>query len=259
MPSAGQKQPTGTECAPILSHWLMTNLRNPKTILITGALGGVALWAYWPTLVEIAERWSSNPLYSHGYLVPLFAAYLLWRRSPMIRGQAIAASWWGLPWIVLGVVLHLASAYFYFDWFGAVSILFVLTGFSIALGGMKVLRWTWPAIGFLIFMLPLPYQIEVGLAYPLQRLATLSSTYVLQTIGFGAIAEGNVIIMEDAKIGVVEACNGLGMLVTFFALTTAVAILRKRSLLATTFLVASAIPIALTANILRITITGTLA
>ena len=235
----------------------MKQIRTASFGLI--ALGGIWLWAYWPTLAEIAERWATNPMYSHGYLVPVFAAYMLWHRRGMIRGEIVRPSWWGVPWLVVGIVLHLASARFYFDWIGAVSILFVLTGLGIAWGGTKVWRWAWPAIGFLIFMLPLPFQIEVALAYPLQRLVTLASTYVLQTIGFAAIAEGNIIIMGDTRIGVVEACNGLGMLVTFFAMTTAIALLLHRSFLTKAFIVVSAVPIALLANIVRITITGTLA
>ena len=34
-------------------------------------------------------------------------------------------------------------------------------------------------------------------------------TYALQTAGFAAVAEGNVIIVGDLHIGVLEACSGL--------------------------------------------------
>lgn len=122
-----------------------------------------------------------------------------------------------------------------------------------------MLAWSWPAIAFLVFMLPLPYRLEVSLAYPLQRLATIASTYLLQTVGFPAVAEGNIIIMEEARIGVVEACAGLGMLVTFTALTTAVAMLLRRSLFDKIIIVLSALPIAIAANVVRIVVTGILA
>jgi exosortase len=108
-------------------------------------------------------------------------------------------------------------------------------------------------------MLPLPYFLEVSLAHRLQRLATLASTYGLQTLGLAAIAEGNVIIMSEARIGVVEACSGLGMLVTFFAEATAVAMLIRRSILEKLLIVASAVPIALTVNVIRIMVTGIVA
>ena len=40
-------------------------------------------------------------------------------------------------------------------------------------------------------MMPAPYQLEVALAYPLQRVATDASTYLLQTFGLPAVAQGN--------------------------------------------------------------------
>lgn len=249
-----------TECAPILVSSLQSRPRSSSACLAVCALGGIWFWAYWPTLAQIAERWATNPMYSHGYLVPLFSGYLLWRRRELICGEVCEPGWWGMPCVGVGIALHLASAYFYFEWFGAVSILVVLAGMSIAWGGFKAWRWAWPAIGFLVFMLPLPYRVEVSLAYPLQRLATLASTYALQTLGFPAIAEGNVIIMESARpLGIVEGCNGLGMLVTFFAMTTAVAFILPRSFVAKAVIVASAIPIALFSNVFRITVTGILA
>jgi exosortase len=121
------------------------------------------------------------------------------------------------------------------------------------------LRWCWPSVAFLVFMLPLPYRFETALSYPLRRLATVASTYVLQTLGFPAIAEGNIILVDDVALGVVEACNGLGMLVTFFALSTAVTLVFPHSLPVKLLILASALPIAVISNILRITATAILA
>ena len=73
-----------------------------------------------------------------------------------------------------------------------------------------------------------------------------------------AFAEGNVIQLNEAQIGVVEACSGLSMLITFIALSTAAALVVKRPLLDRIVLVASSIPVALLANIARITLTGIL-
>src|SRR5438874_1287783 len=103
----------------------------------------------------------------------------------------------------------------------------LLLGSSAAfLGALSILLWAyWPTIAFLFFMLPLPFRVEVALSHPLQKLASQSSTYVLQTIGLPAFAEGNVISLGKAKINIVEACNGLSMLIIFFALSTGMALL----------------------------------
>jgi len=228
--------------------------------MIAGScLGAILVWAYWPTLGEIWERWVSDPRYSHGYLVPVFSAYLLWMRRGQLAGKGITPNMWGMGFLVAGLGLHLTGARYYLDWISAASLLPTLAGLCLSLGGWKALRWAWPSIAFLGFMLPLPHRLEVALALPLQRVATQASTYVMQTIGLPAVAEGNIIIMEEARIGVAEACNGLGMLVTFFALATGVAIVLRRPWVDKLIVVLSAVPIALLANIARIIVTGLLA
>jgi exosortase len=107
-------------------------------------------------------------------------------------------------------------------------------------------------------MVPLPGRLDKALASPLQRIATLASTDALQTFGFFAQAEGNVILLEDYELGIVEACSGLRMLMVFLATSTAVAMMIQRSLLQRILVVLSAIPIALFCNIVRITVTGIL-
>jgi exosortase/archaeosortase family protein len=64
--------------------------------------------------------------------------------------------------------------------------------------------------------------------------------------------------LNEARIGVVEACSGLSMLITFIALSTASALVVKRPLLDRIVLVVSSVPVALLANIIRITVTGIL-
>jgi exosortase len=105
-------------------------------------------------------------------------------------------------------------------------------------------------------MVPLPFQLDMALAQPLRRIATLASTYLLQTLGFPAISEGNIILIDELRLGVIDACSGLGMLMTFFALATAMALVVQAPLLDRLIIVASAVPIAILANIVRITLTA---
>src|SRR5262245_35287666 len=97
-------------------------------VVLACAVAVVLGWAYWPTLGEIANLWATHSIYSHGYLVPVFAGFLLYRRRDLIRGQAPKASWWGVPLVFVGVVMHVVGAYYYVDWFSAASILPLLAG-----------------------------------------------------------------------------------------------------------------------------------
>jgi exosortase len=217
-------------------------------------------WAYWPTLVGMAERWLNDPQYTHGWLVPAFAGYLLWSRregtapAPAPARQRV----WGLALLLVGIALRLAGAVLFLPWLDAISLLPSLAGLAVLLGGWAALRWAWPAVAFLAFMPPLPYRLQLALGGPLQQIATRASTYLLQTVGVPATAEGNVIILSTTRLGVVEACSGLSMLVTFFALAAAVALLVRRPWPDKLLIVASAVPIAVASNVARITVTAVL-
>ena len=50
----------------------------------------------------------------------------------------------------------------------------------------------------------------------------------MQTMGLPAVAENNIILVDEVTLGVVEACSGLGMIITLFALTTTAVLTRRR-------------------------------
>ncbi|MBY0459599.1 MAG: exosortase/archaeosortase family protein [Gemmataceae bacterium] len=230
-----------------------------KPVLIGLALVSAVLgWSYWTTFLEVGERWITDPQYQHGFLVPLFSAYLLWRNRDRVSAADFAPRWWGVGIVAAGLVLRLAGAVFYQPWLDTGSLLVVLAGMAAAVGGRRVLVWAAPGIVFLAFMMPLPYRFQTMLGGTLQAVATKASTYALQTIGVSAVPEGNVILLTETRLGVVEACNGLSMLVTFFAIAAGFAILVRRSVVERVAIVASAVPIAVAANVVRIVLTGVL-
>jgi exosortase len=163
-----------------------------------------------------------------------------------------------VPVLVAGILLRLVGGFYYFAYVDEIALLPCVAGLLLLLGGRTAWRWSWPAIAFLLFMLPLPHRIAVAMAEPLQNFATVTSTFALQTLGLPALAEGNVILLNDVEIGIVEACSGLRMLVIFFALATGVVLVVRRPLWEKLLVIASAVPIALVVNVLRITATGVL-
>ncbi|WP_169979041.1 exosortase/archaeosortase family protein [Tautonia rosea] len=235
-------------------------IRSSTVVPLLTVLGisAALVWAYLPILTIMVDRWTYDPRYAHGYLVPAFAAVLLWLRRDRIKEGELRMSWLGVPLIGLGAGLKIAAGYAYNDWLDAVSLIVTIAGGFALVGGLKALRWSWPAVAFLLFMVPLPFRLEMALGWPLQRLATIASTFVLQTVGFPAVGEGNIIRMTQSTLGVAEACSGLSMMLLFFALSTGVAILIDRPWLDKLVIIASAVPIALIVNVARITVTGIL-
>lgn len=230
----------------------------PARAATVGLTCAVLAWVYWPALEDMIRRWGLDPQYSHGFLIPVFAAVVLWMRRESFACDPTVTRWWGVAAVAVAVLLRLGGAYFYFPWLDAWSLLPCLLGLSLILGGWKLLAWSWAGVALFVFMMPVPYQVELALTHPLQRLSTHASVYALQMLGHPAIAEGNVIVLGELRIGVLEACSGLGMLFTFFALSTAVALVIDRPLGDRLFIFASAVPVAILMNVARCVVTAIL-
>ncbi|HEY2839328.1 MAG TPA: exosortase/archaeosortase family protein [Pirellulales bacterium] len=210
---------------------------------------------YWGTLLVTSTTWNS-PEYSHGWLVPLFAGVLLWLRREPIEDPSASARWAGLGILVAGLTLRMAGAFIGYQYFDMLSFLPCLFGIFLIVGGWQMLRWAGPALGFLIFMYPLPSAVSRAVLNPLQRVATVCSTYALQTLGIAAFRSGNVIQLGEAKLNVVEACSGLRMSTIFLAMAVAVTLVTVRPTWERIVIILSSVPIALLVNVIRITMTG---
>ncbi len=228
---------------------------QPKWLWLLGGAG--LLWAFWPTLDFMFEKWVSDPQYSHGFLVPLFAGYLIYRH------RAPGTVWLSKPWPILaGVILTLMLALrtlaggLLFHQLDAFALLGSLAALTLAFGGARLWKRAGPAILFLIFMVPLPYELEKNVGGPLKVVATWASTFLLQTLGYPALAEGNIILIDEVRLGVVDACSGLKMLMTFSAFAFGAVMLLDRTWFEKFLIVLGIVPIAVVANVLRIVATG---
>jgi exosortase len=238
------------------SSWLR---RIPRSLLGAAAiLLSVCLWAYWSTFVELVHIWDSSPDYSHGYLVIPLALWFLWRRRDTLPFERLHPSWWGLSLILLAAGLRMVAARFYFPEFDGVSLPLWVAGILWLLGGGALARWAAPALAFLLFLVPLPASIETLLSQPMQAFATSMSTWVLQCLGQPAIAEGTTILLDENILEVERACSGLRMFYGILALAVAYIIVTRARLNVALILLAAVAPVAMAANVMRITATGLL-
>lgn len=221
-------------------------------------LTGLLVYSYWPGLMNARASWD-NPQYSHGWIVPLFTVgVLFWWRQPISDEIAPWERLAGLGLLVASFALRLFVARYRIITIDMYTFVPALAGVFLMVGGLRTFRWAWAPIGFLIFMYPLPDEATRYLLGPMQTLATIVSTYALQTLGLDAYREGNQIILGEMHLGVVDACSGLRMLTIFIALSVALVMLGNREWWENAVIVASAVPIALVVNSIRITVTGVL-
>jgi exosortase len=231
------------------------------------AAGAVALMlalAYAPNIQELIRNWSDDPNYSHGFLVIPLALFMLWRRlsdMPWERSRdEVRAPWWS--WAALAIVLAVRFAAYEqgLQWVETATLLPAIVCLTWTFGGGPLLRRAWPAILFLIFMLPLPIFINGLISLPLQRIAATGSYFILQLSGFWATQQGNIIHLKTSDgmvpLDVALACNGLKMLMTLAATVTATVMLLPLPTWRRITLLLSAVPIAMISNIIRIVTTG---
>jgi len=232
-------------------------LPEPQVLAAWFVLTVAFVWFYWQTgsLWRLEHTWMQDD-YQHGPFVPLFSVFLLWYRRDMIIPFTGRGSPWGLVFFGLWAAMRWASAYFNFGSLPEYSMLPFFAGLALFAGGWRGLRWAWPSVVFLVFMMPLPGDVQAFLSLPLQGIAARISVFVVQTLGIPAMSSGHVIQLTDRPLDVAKACSGLRMLMMFFAMCVGAAFLVRKPVWEKLFIVASAIPIAVLANVMRIVVTA---
>ncbi len=226
--------------------------------IIIAVLCAVLIGTFWNTLSTLVGVWH-DPQYSHGYLVPIFTIVLLAMRRQLFMPVDNSARWAGVGIIALALVLRLIGAMLINGLFEMLAIIPALMGIFLIAGGWSMLRWSWAPLAFLVFMMPLPEHASSMLMTPLQRVATVSSTFTLQTVGVDAYYTGNQIkIGEGFPLNVEEQCSGLRMCTIFLAMAVAMTMITERPWWQNGIIIASAIPIAVLVNLIRIVITAIL-
>ena len=229
-----------------------------------GVAALVLVIAYLPNLRALMMIWQDDPSYNHGFLVIPIALFILWQQilspPPKSVPKIVLAPWWGWVFLVLVLLLRAVAYERGSDWLENATIIPAIAALIWSFGSWPLLRRVWPAIVFLVFMLPLPPRINNVLALPLQSFAASSSYFLLQLTGIWVIQEGNVINLNTShgveRLDVALACNGLRMLMTMAATVVATVILLPLPNWKRIALLLSIVPIALVSNMARIVATG---
>jgi exosortase len=211
---------------------------------------------YGPILVALAQRWNIDPDMGHGFFVPVIAGYIAWQKREQIAGIAPSPDWWGLA-IMLWAGLQLYIATLGAELFLArTSFVISIAGAVLLLGGRRYLRIFGFPIFLLFFMVPIPAIIYNQLTFPLQLLASRAAENAIDLLQIPVIREGNVLILPQQSLNVVEACSGIRSLLTLTFLSLVYGYFFEKRTWLRVVLFCSTIPIAIAANAGRVTFTG---
>jgi exosortase len=240
----------------------VARLREYNVVLTIAvlALTAAVAWSYRGVFVGLLRTWRRDDDYSAGQLVPLVAAFLIWRERGALR-QCTLTPAWGAGVAVLAAALVLRACGYLLMFWSARDYALILTmaGLVLMVAGWQVLRRIWRILLFLFLMFPLPGTVHNLVSGPLQHVATTGSVFLLEAFGTSVGRQGNTVILaESIPVTVAEACSGLRMLTAFIIVAAFIAYMVKRPHWLKGILLLSSIPIAVVCNVARIFLTATI-
>ena len=234
------------EAAPAAARWPL------RSLLPWGLLGALLAGLYAPVLSALTELSRTEAAYSHGLLIPLIAAYMVWHTRRGLSGvprRPCAAAW---PFLLFGLLLLVAGRLAFEIHVAALSLVIVLGALVAMAGGPALLRALALPVAYLIFMIPLPWAFYFIAGDPLQTATAALAARLVASLGIPLFREGTLIHMSVVTLEVEASCSGVRTALSLLPLAAAFAYLMVRRPWARAWLVASALPIAILVNILRV-------
>jgi exosortase len=219
------------------------------------------LWAvaFLPVCPDLFWAWLNHSNNSHGILVPLISVYFIWQKREILRKVKISNSNLGAVVLIISMGMYLLS------YAGAVAVIsramivFSLIGLVLFTLGKTIFKLLSFPVLFLIFMIPVPDSIVGVVALPLQLFVTNISSFIIHAFSIPVYQEGNMLYFTQTQLEIAEACSGIRSLVSLAMLSVIFAYMCDKGWVRKATLLASAIPLALFANIVRVSGTGVLA
>ncbi len=224
-------------------------------------LAALMAWLYWDQVYRLWVYWQ-HPDWQHGFLIPVYCLYLIHVRKRELMAAPAKGSIWGLALVLFAVFVYFESMMRKFGYPQAVSMVFMIGGLVLLLGGWRILKLTLFPIGFLLLALPPPTRLYREITQPLQQGAALIAAKVLNAFPGADIEQSGINLayfMDDGTSGtftIAGACSGMRSLMAFIALGLGAAYFTPRPLWHRVTMAVVVIPVALFCNIIRVLITG---
>ncbi len=232
---------------------------NRQALVSLGIMLAGITYLYFPILQDLAHDWDTNDNYSHGYFIPILSAYIIYTLKDELKKIPLQSNIAGLFLLILGLIQLIIAKTGSEFFLQRTSLIPVFAGLVLFCLGWEFLKKLFIPIIYLIFMVPLPAIIWNKIAFPMQLFGSYLTEKVVDMVGIPIFRQGNVLHLSNTTLEVVDACSGLRSLTTLFALSAVFAILSTHNTWQKWVLFFVAAPIAIFANIVRLTATALLA
>lgn len=211
---------------------------------------------YTSTLASLARQWASDDDFSHGFFVIPLAAYFIWERRAAFANAPTKPSMLGLLLTAVSLVVFIAGRFGAELYLTRVSLIGVIAGSVLFLGGWRRLRIVAFPLAFLLLMIPLPSIVFNQITFPLQGIASSAGEVVIAAAGVPVLREGNILHVPGRALEVAEACSGIRSLMSLLMLAIVLGYFTERRTGGRVAIALAAIPIAIIANAARVAGTG---
>lgn len=261
-PDAGRSSPSSL-VASLPEEKSFSQLLPPATLAKIGVLAALLVAMHLTLGKAIVMRWYGDPTkWGHGFVIPLFSLYLIYSRREEILQAPRRRAYLGLLILLAGIAGEIAGIFpINNHYISYLSIILVLLGLVLYLGGYRLIRVVWLPIVFLFFAMPLPDGLYTTLSVPLQNLAARGAVAMLRVYVTDISNDASLITLTSQtgisrSLTVAEACSGMHLLMAFMALGVAMAYLDYKPIWQRVVLVLAAVPIAVFCNVMRVAITA---
>jgi len=217
------------------------------------------VFVYHKAMLLLISDWSKDPNFSHGFLIPFVALYMIWYKKNELVEISPKPSLTGIIVIIGGMMIHMAGSLGSELFLMRFSMIITLSGIIIYFCGFEIFKKVLIPVAYLIMMIPIPAILWNQVAFPLQLFSAQLSAKAINLLNIPVFREGNILHLANTSLEVVDACSGIRSLTSLLALTGAFAFLAPLSTFKKWILFFSAVPIAVAVNVIRLTITGAMA
>ncbi len=240
----------------ILSVSLQSSNKKYTEVAWFGVLLVAVCALYFQTFGYVWRAWNAEVQYSLAFLVPFISGYFVWKQWGALKAIDRKPTAVGLVLIVLAILLHIAGTALDISGPSTISILVLILGCCLFFHGLQLVKAIWFSLAYLVFAVPFPGGVTDLIGFPLQLWASGTTAAVLRMTGMQVTRSGVNLAVPGFEFQVAEACSGMNSLVALVGVTAVFAYTAKLSGRYKLLLFLLAIPVALVANVVRITTIG---
>jgi exosortase B len=216
----------------------------------------LAGWAamYGPTYWDLAGTiWRTDEQF-HGAIFLVVIAWLIWdKRLPAVATPPTPCPLAGGLLFGFGLLLYVIGRSQDILIFEVGSQIPVLAGALLFLHGANALRALWFPTLYFVFMVPLPGVLVDAMTGPLKQWVSIIAENLLHAAGYPVARNGVTLSIGQYQLLVADACSGLNSMFSLSALGLLyMYLMPRKSWLHNGIMLASILPIAFAANIVRV-------